>query len=125
MTTTPHTPQEIHEDMQRRIRPTAAAYGHALALLAAEPRAEVAFIPMILPGKTRSVWIYGQEVCTVPGVVLLASRNPEGNEVVPGYSHARDTCWRVARGEFEAMGTDGVTACVVVERDGTFDIFQD
>lgn len=117
------TPQEIAQDMQRRLRPTATAHGHAMALLAAEPRAEVAFIPMVLPGRTRGEWVYGQEVYTVPGVVLLASRDPEGNEVVPDYGLARITACELARGELDIRG--GVAAYAVIARDGSLRVFQD
>lgn len=111
-------------DMRRWV-PAETAVAHAKALLGAEPRAELAYIPMCLPGKTRGVWDHGQEVITVIGVVLISvySFRPAGE--IPSASWARATAAAIARRALDVRGEQGVSAYATVRRDGHVAVFED
>jgi hypothetical protein len=84
-------------DLADRWLPTPESLAHARALLAADPAADVAMIPMIQPGKVHGWWTIGQEVRTVPGVIFLAADRDEPRGSILGYSHARRLCELVAQ----------------------------
>ena len=126
----------IEQDMRDRWLPADTAIAHAKALLAAEPNADIAVIPMVQPGKNRGIWVFGQEVVTVPGVVILASNSDDGRAGVPGYPHARKFAeliagevrvelWKQARDATGRLVSPGTTAHAVVERDGQAAVFED
>jgi hypothetical protein len=60
----------LDTDMAERFRPTPAAVQHARALLAAIPHADLAAVPLLMPGKRHGWWTLGQPVETVPGAVF-------------------------------------------------------
>lgn len=122
-------------DMRERWLPTDAAIRHAQALLAAEPNADLALVPLLQPGKNRSVWTIGQEVLTLPGVVILAS-NDDGRGDILGYHTARRYCeiiageyqvtvWKERRDASDGLVSPGTTAHAVVTRDGNASVFED
>jgi hypothetical protein len=116
------------QDMAARWRPSETAVAYAVALLKAEPFADYALVPMILPGKTHGWWEIGQEVQTVPGVVLLAVNNRSSeplpyNTPVPTYSWARHECWELARRYL--ADSKGTTAYAAISADGTWAVFED
>lgn len=98
-----HTQAETAEDLRTRWWPAPTAVAHAKALLAAEPAADMAVIPMYQPGKQVGLWTYGQEVRTVHGVIFLAANrftDPEpGSAPIPPYSWARNAAEDVAATE--------------------------
>jgi hypothetical protein len=65
------------EDLRLRWLPTDRSVRHARALLAAEPTADVAVVPMFQPGKQYGIWTVGQLVSTVPGVVFIVHRGEQ------------------------------------------------
>jgi hypothetical protein len=114
MTTTAITPEQ---DIARWV-PSDASVKVARAMLEAEPRADMAVIPMAQPGKEHSWWTVGQEVQTVPGVAVLATNgwdvtDPSGE--VPAYSWARAEA--VSLAERWLNGRAGTVAYAVVMRD--------
>jgi len=119
------TPRDVEHDMVRRMQPTDTAVAHARALLAAEPGADLAFIPMCLPGKEYGWWRLGQQVVTVPGVVLLARKSSSDAGAVPSGSWARNTAAAIARQVLQERGQDGVAAYAVVRREGHTPVFED
>lgn len=58
------------EDLRRRWMPAQRAVRHGRALLAAEPDADLAVVPLYQPGKQYGIWLFGQPVQTVEGVVF-------------------------------------------------------
>lgn len=116
---------ELERDMRERFHPTQAAVAHATALLEAEPRAELAYIPIYLPGKVYGWWELGQEVVTVPGVVLIAANSFEDAEDIPSGVWARDTAAAVARQELQRRKRGGVPGWAVVRRNGHVATFED
>lgn len=116
------------QDMRARWCPSESAVKHAVALLNVEPFADYAVVPMVQPGKHYGCWEVGQEVVTVPGVVLLAVNNSTSEPLpyatpVPGYSWARNEAWEIARRYL--ADADGTTAYANISRDGTFAVFED
>jgi hypothetical protein len=107
----------IEVDMKTRLLPTDQAVDHANALLLAEPAADVAVIPMYLPGKQRGIWTIGQEVHTVPGVLFLATTGYHPAPGVPSLSWARSTACDIAREVLRADPRGGTVAYVIVESD--------
>ncbi len=65
------------EDLRARWLPTDASVRRARALLDAEPRAGLAAIPMVQPGKHYGIWTVGQEVQTVAGAVFIGVSSGE------------------------------------------------
>jgi len=116
---------DLERDRLQRMNPTDTAVAHARALLAAEPGADIAFIPMCLPGKELGWWREGQEVVTVPGVVLLAVNGFDDSGPVPSGSWARNTAAAIARQVLQERGQDGVAAYAVVRREGHTAVFED
>lgn len=130
MTVTPEA------DLRARWLPADTAIAHALALLAAEPNADLALIPMIQPGKTRGIWTTGQDVRTLPGVVILATNSDTGKGAVLGYNAARHYChvvagqyqvatWKERRDRTDELVSPGTTAHAVITRDGNAAVFED
>lgn len=122
------------QDMEERWLPTPESIDQAVALLNATPAADLALIPMIQPGKDRSVWSLSQEVYTVPGVIVLAANRDEAPPFSPvsTYSQARGYVGIVARRALEEVlrGREpedgkGTTAYAVVERTGHAAVFED
>jgi len=125
----------IEQDKLDRWQPADTAIAHAKALLAAEPNADLAVIPMVQPGKNRGIWVLGQEVVTVPGVVILANADG-GRGGVTGYPHARKFAeliagavqveiWRQARDATGRLMSPGTTAHAAVYRDGNVIVTED
>lgn len=106
--------EEIDEDRLTRLQPDPAAVRHARALLDAEPNADVAYIPMCLPGKQQGIWTYGQTVQTVPGVVVLGARDGQADGMTPPSRWARDMASRIAALHLD--GRPGVAAWAVLRR---------
>lgn len=118
--------EEQERDRVTRNNPSGVAVLYARALLAAEPRADVAVIPMYWPGKEPGWWVDGQEVCTVPGVVFVSARRPTaaaGSEL-PSYSWARDAAADIA---WRMLGDrEGVAGWASVRRDSAqAGVFED
>lgn len=124
------------QDRQRRWLPHPQAVRHAQALLNAEPRADLALIPMYLPGKTEGFWASGQPVHTVAGVVLLSQNTFRPTGFVPGHSWARDMAARIAALELHAWaaahptvgnrtGQIGTVGWATVHRDGFVAVSED
>jgi hypothetical protein len=113
------------EDMRARWQPSEAAVRHARALLDAEPRADLAAIPMIQPGKAHGWWTAGQEVRTVAGAVFIGVNrfDVEDGAEVPSYSWARNAASDVARAALG--GQPGTVAWATVHRDGHAAVFED
>lgn len=112
------------EDMRRRWLPTNRAVRHARILLAAEPAADVAVIPMYQPGKQHGIWLTGQTVITVPGVVFIASNSFIVAGLIPGASWARDAACDIARDRLRAQGQDGTVAYAMVRLSSVV-VFED
>jgi hypothetical protein len=113
------------DDMRTRWLPTPAAVRHARALLAAEPDAEMAVIPMYQPGKRHGWWEVGQEVVTVAGVVFLgvSAFEPPADSPVPSYSWARHAATELAEAQLgDRPGT--VAYAVVSAPDGDVSVFE-
>jgi hypothetical protein len=113
-----------HEDLALRFHPTKTAIRDALAALRAEPQADLAAIPMVLPGKSYGIWVTGQDVRTVPDVVFVGTNRP-GNETVPGlpdYSQARNAATEIAERYLDGPGT---VAYATVRRDGSVAVFEE
>jgi hypothetical protein len=113
------------QDMLARWLPSADAQAHARALLEAEPRADMAVIPMVQPGKVAGVWTTGQEVETVPGVIFLGRNSFEEwrGQVVPSLAWARTAALELARAYLADL--PGTVAYVTVGRDGHVAVFED
>jgi hypothetical protein len=101
------------------------AVRHAVALLEAEPAADMVVMPLYQPGKQRGIWRAGQLVTTVPGAVFLAVNSHDPALGVPTYAWARDTACSVARERLRVNGRDGTVAYAVVYRDGEVSVFED
>lgn len=107
--------ETIDRDRVTRWNPTASAVQYALTLLNYETDADMALIPMYQPGKQYGIWEYGQEVCTVHGVIFLAVNSFDSDSLIPSMSWARDAASQMAR---HAMGDrEGTVAYAVVRRD--------
>jgi hypothetical protein len=114
----------IVRDLNERWLPTPTSIRHAVALLQAEPRADLAAIPMYMPNKTHGWWTLGQEVYTVAGVVLIGVNtfdDPMGD--VPSFSWARNEAAAVARRVLSDR--DGTVGWAVVDRSGHAAVFED
>jgi hypothetical protein len=112
-------------DLRARWLPSDSAVRHARALLDAEPRADLAAIPMVQPGKNAGIWTAGQEVQTVPGAVFIGVNafDVDDGAEVPSYSWARDAAAAVAR---TVLGDrKGTVAWATVDRDGHVGVFED
>lgn len=113
------------DDLAARWLPTDEAVRQARAALDTEPRADLAAIPMVQPGKTRGVWTVGQAVETVKGLVFLGvdGSHDESRGPVQSWSAARDA----ASGAAQAARGDrpGTVAYAVVSRDGRVAVFED
>lgn len=94
------------QDRVRRLNPHPQAVLHGRALLAVEPQADFAVIPMFLPGKKYGWWCSGQPVHTVFGVVLLSQNTFDPKGVIPGHSWARDTAAAIAAGRLRAFAVE-------------------
>jgi hypothetical protein len=116
---------ELEQEIRERLRPADTAVAHATALLEAEPRADLAYVPMCLPGKTYGQWTSGQEVVTVSGVVLIAVNSHDAARDVPSGSWARDTAAAIGRRVLDQRGQDGVAAYAVVRRGERVSVFED
>lgn len=113
------------DDMAARWLPSDEAVRQARAALDAEPRADLAAIPMVQPGKTRRIWTVGQPVETVEDLVFLGvnSSGDEGRGPVPSWSAARDAASEAAKA---ARGDrPGTVAYAVVSRDGHVTVVED
>lgn len=104
MTTMGITPGE---DRRERWRPTERAVRHARVLLAAEPAAEFALVPMYQPGKQFDVWLMAQVVVTVPGAVFLATGSHVPVLGVPSFGWAREAACETARAALAVHGGRG------------------
>lgn len=113
------------QDLRARWLPTAASVRHAWALLDAEPRADLAAIPMVQPGKTYGLWTVGQEVQTVPGAVFIGinSFDADDSGEVPSYAWARNAASDVARSVLSDR--PGTVAWASVDREGHVVVFED
>jgi hypothetical protein len=116
--------QDPGEDMRLRWLPTRRAVKHARALLAAEPEADVALIPMYQPGKQYGIWLTGQIVTTVPGVVFVAANSFHTAGSLPTLSWARNKACDIARERLRVDGQVGTVAYAVVRPD-TVAVFED
>lgn len=128
---------DTDQDRVRRWNPHPVAVRHARALLAAEPAADLAVIPMFQPGKVRDWWTSGQPVHTVLGVVFLSQNTFTPNGLIPGHSWARNTASLVAAESLRAYATEhpeiraedggiGTVAWATVRRDSDHTpVFED
>ncbi|GAB3459153.1 hypothetical protein [Actinophytocola sediminis] len=105
------------EDLTVRWWPTARSVRHARALLAAEPAADLAVVPMYQPDKQYGIWFVGQPVFTVPGVVFIAVNSFEPADGVPSLSWARNAASDIARCWLRIDGRVGTVAYAVIEPD--------
>ena len=114
----------LRADMAERNQPSAAAVRQARRLLAAVRQADMVVIPMYWPGKQRSWWEMGQEVRTVPGVLILAVNSFKPAADVPSLSTARNAASVVARATL--AGEPGVVGWAYVMRtDSETPVFED
>lgn len=115
------------EDLRLRWLPTSRSVRHARALLAAEPAADVALVPMYQPGKQYGIWLTGQRVSTVPGVVFVAVNSFEPAAGIPSVSWARHAACLLAREQLRADGRGGTVAYAIVRSDSVavFEEFRD
>ncbi len=104
-------------DMQARFRPTDAQVAVARAMLTAEPAATAVIVGLALPGKQRGMWTEGQAVRPVPGFWLTDF----GQTGPYAHSFARDAAEAAATGRLTGRG---VPAYAVIERDGTWAVFE-
>lgn len=111
---------DLQEDLNKRWQPTARAVRHARALLDAEPAAQMALIPIYLPGKQRSWWNADQAVKTVPGLVILAVNSREGVPGVTDYGTARNMASEIALSALRADGRGGTVSWATVYRGEDF-----
>lgn len=112
------------EDLRLRWLPTSRSVRHARALLAAEPAADVALIPIYQPGKQYGIWLTGQLVSTVPGVVFVAVNSFKPAAGVPSVSWARHAACVLAREQLRDHGRSGTVAYAVVRTDSVA-VFED
>lgn len=123
-----YTLEDVMEDMHARLVPSPAAVRHARALLDFTQDADLAAIPMYLPGKTHGVWTMGQDVVTVPGAVFLGVNGFDvpADSPVPSYSIARHLAGHTAR-EYAVISSldSGTSAYATVSRDGHVAVFED
>lgn len=115
-----------YDDMRARWLPSDAARELAKAALKAVPGDDIlAVVPMVQPGKTRGQWVTGQEVYTVPGVVLIGA-NTYNDDMVPegvaGLSWATMRAEEIAAAELH--GRPGTTAYAIIDRDGEASVFE-
>lgn len=105
---TPHGPPspDPEQDRLRRLHPHPQAVVHARAMLAAEPQADYAIIPMFLPGARRGWWNSGQPVHTVIGVVVISREKSNPTDLVPDHSWARDTAAAIAAARLRTYATE-------------------
>jgi len=113
-------------DMMANWVPDAELVEQAHAALDAEPRADMAALAMVQPGKTRGIWRIGQQCETVPGVIVLAvnsSTGERGDGPVKSWSQARNEASEAAQA---ARGDRaGTVAYAVVHRDGGVFVTED
>jgi hypothetical protein len=110
----------VERDMYERFCPTADQVRVAVAMLDAMPAAtvNVVFVGIALPGKIRGIWTEGQTVAYVPGFWLAHSRD----DLDP---YAYDVARRAAdRAAGDRLTGPGVSAYAVIERDGTWVVFE-
>jgi hypothetical protein len=133
----------LDEDMADRFRPGPSAVQHALALLTAVPHADLAAVPLLMPGKRYGWWTIGQPVETVPGVVVFGYNGCDVDEAermtrantrglslaewdalgIPSFSVARDlAAHAAARVLGDRAGTVG---WAVIWRDGRWSAAED
>jgi hypothetical protein len=108
----------LGHDQAARWLPAPSATAYAMRLLDTTQDADVAVIPMVMPGKVPGRWATDQEVETVAGAVFLAT-DPDspGSCLLPGFETARDLALALARA---ALGErPGMIGWATVERDGT------
>jgi hypothetical protein len=118
MQTQPQSTISPAEDLQARLTPSDRSVRLAEAMLAAEPAASYAVIPMAFPRKTRGLWFTGQEVHTVEGVALLVSENRVDRETLPDGRWARDRAEDLALARLRHLGEAGTTGYAYLYRDG-------
>lgn len=118
-------------DKEQRLQPAADAARMAVLLLEAEPKAEMAFVPMVLPGMVPGLWTLTQPVVTVPGVVMLArggvsARGLVTPPMVPAAVWVRQQVMRLAREYLtEHHHGEGVAAIAEVTRTGRAAVHED
>jgi hypothetical protein len=85
----------------------------------------VAVVAQALPGAERHMWVIGQEVITLPGLVLLAYTGagdpPPG---LLGLHEATDRADQFARDYLDALGYAGQTAHVTVDAEARAAMWQ-
>lgn len=101
------------QDMAARWRPTDQQVVVARAMLDADMTAQAVMVGLALPGKARSIWTTGQKVIAAPGFWLASRRH--------GYAEAREAADRAAGA---VLSGPGQTAYAVIERDGTWAVFE-
>ncbi|OLF13490.1 hypothetical protein [Actinophytocola xanthii] len=79
---------------------------------------------MYQPGKQYGIWLVGQPVTTVPGVVFLAAIHTEPVEGIPNFSWARNAACHLARERLRADGRGGTVAYAVIRHDSVA-VFED
>jgi hypothetical protein len=114
----------LGDDLRLRWLPTRQAVRHARALLAAEPAADFAVVPLYQPGKQYGIWMLGQVVNTVQGAVFLAVNSSEPTAGVPTLGWAREAACLVAREQLRIDGRGGTVAYAVVRADSVA-VFED
>lgn len=115
--------QDVAADMKRRFAPSPAQVEAAKAVLALTPGADLAFVPIALPGKRHGLWEYGQEVRPIEGVVLAAVNAFESHdERIMSGSQARYLAEQVARA---ALGDrEGTVAYASIFESGSWAVFE-
>lgn len=94
-----HAAHLAEQDRLERCRPDTATIERARALLADYPADQdlSVVVPMVFPGKHPGIWRRGQEVVTVPGVLILARHGDAADPAVISYALARATASELAR----------------------------
>lgn len=109
------------EDMRTRWLPSSESMKLARAVLAVDPSASYAVIPMYQPDKRRGVWTVGQAVVTVPGVLLLVRDDDPLSSI-----RARMLADAASRDAATRAGiTQGTAAHATVFPDGVTAVFED
>ena len=117
----PGTPEA---DLAARWLPTEQATQDARRALHSTPEAVLALVPLYQPGKAHGIWVTGQQVETVPHMIILCIDHdrPVADEAILTYSQA--THLAEAAGLAHLGNRAGTTAYALVDRAGHVIVFE-
>lgn len=120
------------DDLRRRFGPTKTAVAAAHAALMNHADADVAVVPLYMPGKSYAAWTTGQQVETVElsgddVLVGADSRRPSGSIPAGEVPAVRDMIVRAFELASAALAEHGpgTTGYAIVRPDGTVTVFEE